>query len=111
MLLRLAVTRHTEIIEMQFLRQNVTLNLSYNINFLLKEIAKRLSLAIMSSKHFRLNKNFLMLPCCIVMSQVAVNGAHFASFPHRINMHSIKYFEVNGGVVVDQLETSYQVGI
>jgi len=40
---------------------------------------------------------------------VAVNGAHFATFPHRVNMYSIKYFEVNGGVIADQIETSYQV--
>ena len=41
--------------------------------------------------------------------QIAVNGAHFATFPHRVNMHNIKYLEIVKAIAIDQVSIYNQV--
>ena len=41
--------------------------------------------------------------------QIAVNGVHFGSFPHRMNLHHIKYINFEGAVVIDQITIYHQV--
>ena len=41
--------------------------------------------------------------------QVAVNGAHFGAFPHRVSLHMIKYLEIEAAIAIDQVSSYSQV--
>ena len=44
-----------------------------------------------------------------MLFQVAVNGAHFATFPHRISMYNLRFLEVEAAIAINQVSIYQQV--